>query len=66
MLKEGDFTSRPCRYWLTDIGCCPLNIVYNAYGKGMEACGHMVEHFVFDLLSLFKVSTTRREEYKAK
>ena len=49
---------------LVDIGSCPIHVIHNAFGKGLEHYGKDVDQLCLDLYSLFKYSAARREDFK--
>ena len=52
---------------MLDLGTCPLHIVNNSYGAGIEVLrqsGVNIETFFNDVYFFFKLSSARREDYK--
>ena len=51
-----------CGDGLVDLGTCPLHIVHNAYGKGLDEYGKRCERFAIDVYHFFR-SGCRREDF---
>ena len=48
-----------------NIGTCPLHIVHNAFRKGVSSLAYNVDQFAVDIHFFFKLSATRRADYKS-
>ena len=48
-----------------DIGTCPLHIVHNAFEHGLKFLNFNAEQFIVDINSFFKLSSARREDFRA-
>ena len=49
---------------LIDLGSCSIHIIHNAFGKGLEQYGKVIDHLCIDNYSLFKYSAARWEDLR--